>query len=134
MGQQISNPSVKHHRVPAAPFVAQKEGFSGQLGACMGAVGLMAHISLHPTPVLGPLQALPHASQAPARLRLPAARSAAPHPPLHAGADRLPGRALDPQIHRGCHHFPCHGKAQHCSVPQAVLARVLLQKKITLTF
>uniref|UniRef100_A0A8C4JAW9 Anion exchange protein n=1 Tax=Dromaius novaehollandiae TaxID=8790 RepID=A0A8C4JAW9_DRONO len=62
-------------------------------------------------PVLGPLQALPHAGQAPARLRVPAARAAAAHPPLHPGADRLPGRALDPQVHRGRYHLPRDGEA-----------------------
>uniref|UniRef100_A0A2K5IQE5 Anion exchange protein n=1 Tax=Colobus angolensis palliatus TaxID=336983 RepID=A0A2K5IQE5_COLAP len=57
-------------------------------------------------PVLGTLQALPDAGQAPAGPRLPEARAAAPDPPLHPGADPLPGGALDPQVHGGCHHLP----------------------------
>ncbi|XP_027478692.2 electrogenic sodium bicarbonate cotransporter 4 isoform X4 [Zalophus californianus] len=61
-------------------------------------------------PVLGTLQALPHAGQAPAGPRLPAARALAPDPPLHTGADTLPGGALDPQVHDGRHHLPGHGK------------------------
>uniref|UniRef100_A0A452T0J4 Anion exchange protein n=1 Tax=Ursus maritimus TaxID=29073 RepID=A0A452T0J4_URSMA len=52
-------------------------------------------------PVLGTLQALPDAGQAPAGPRLPAARAPAPDPPLHAGADTLPGGALDPQVQFG---------------------------------
>lgn len=81
-------------------------------------MGQKANTGLRPTAVLGPLQALPHAGQAPTRLRLPPARAAAPHPPLHAGADRLPGRPLDPQIHRGRYHLPRHGKA----IPRAATA------------
>lgn len=61
-------------------------------------------------PVLGSLQALPDAGQAPAGPRLPAARAPAPDPPLHPGADTLPGGAVDPQVHRGRHHLPRHGK------------------------
>uniref|UniRef100_Q9BY07-5 Isoform 5 of Electrogenic sodium bicarbonate cotransporter 4 n=1 Tax=Homo sapiens TaxID=9606 RepID=Q9BY07-5 len=64
-------------------------------------------------PVLGTLQALPDASQAPAGPCLPAARAAAPDPPLHPGADPLPGGALDPQIHGGCHHLPGHDPGPH---------------------
>lgn len=71
-------------------------------------------------PVLGTLQALPDASQAPARSRLPAARAPAPDPPLHLGADALPGGALDPQVHDGRHHLPSHGEvgpaSPSCSV------------------
>uniref|UniRef100_A0A2I3SJ57 Solute carrier family 4 member 5 n=1 Tax=Pan troglodytes TaxID=9598 RepID=A0A2I3SJ57_PANTR len=66
-------------------------------------------------PVLGTLQALPDASQAPAGPCLPAARAAAPDPPLHPGADPLPGGALDPQIHGGCHHLPGHVSLHHRS-------------------
>ena len=62
------------------------------------------------SPVLGSLQTLPDASQAPARPRLPAARAPAPDPPLHPGADTLLGCALGPQVHSGCHHLPSHGK------------------------
>lgn len=71
-------------------------------------------------PVLGTLQAVPDASQAPARSRLPAARAPAPDPPLHPGADALPGGALDPQVHDGRHHLPSHGEvgpaSPSCSV------------------
>lgn len=62
------------------------------------------------SPVLGSLQTLPDAGQAPARPRLPAARAPAPDPPLHPGADALLGCALDPQVHSGRHHLPSHGK------------------------
>uniref|UniRef100_A0A8C0KIW5 Anion exchange protein n=1 Tax=Canis lupus dingo TaxID=286419 RepID=A0A8C0KIW5_CANLU len=61
-------------------------------------------------PVLGALQALPNARQAPAGPRLPAACAPAPDPPVHLGADPLSGGALDPQVHGGCHHLPSHGK------------------------
>uniref|UniRef100_A0A8C1QAB1 Anion exchange protein n=1 Tax=Cyprinus carpio TaxID=7962 RepID=A0A8C1QAB1_CYPCA len=59
--------------------------------------------------VLGEDEAVPHASQAPARFCVPAARTPAARAPLHSGADHLFGRPLDPQVHYGCHHFPCHG-------------------------
>lgn len=62
------------------------------------------------SPVLGSLQTLPDAGQAPARPCLPAARAPAPDPPLHPGADTLLGCALDPQVHNGRHHLPSHGK------------------------
>ncbi|XP_070235927.1 electrogenic sodium bicarbonate cotransporter 4 isoform X5 [Bos mutus] len=67
-------------------------------------------------PVLGSLQTLPDARQAPARPCLPAARAAAPDPPLHPGADTLLGCALDPQVHNGRHHLPSHDPgSHHCS-------------------
>uniref|UniRef100_A0A673KUF7 Electrogenic sodium bicarbonate cotransporter 4-like n=1 Tax=Sinocyclocheilus rhinocerous TaxID=307959 RepID=A0A673KUF7_9TELE len=59
--------------------------------------------------VLGEDEAVPHASQAPARFRLPAARTPAARASLHSGADHLFGRPLDPQVHCGRHNFPCHG-------------------------
>lgn len=108
-------PFKKRRKAPDSPFWGLKRVYLGNLGAW--GVGPRANAGLRPTAVLGPLQALPHASQAPTRLRLPPARAVASHPPLHAGADRLPGRPLDPQIHRGRHHLPCHGKA----IPQAAL-------------
>lgn len=58
---------------------------------------------------MGEDEAVPHASQAPARFRVPASRTAAARAPLHSGADHLFGRPLDPQVHCGRHHFPCHG-------------------------
>ncbi|XP_025116589.3 electrogenic sodium bicarbonate cotransporter 4 isoform X6 [Bubalus bubalis] len=67
-------------------------------------------------PVLGSLQTLPDARQAPARPCLPAARAAAPDPPLHTGTDTLLGCALDPQVHNGRHHLPSHDPgSHHCS-------------------
>lgn len=74
------------------------------------------------SPVLGPLQAFPDASQAPARPCLPAARAPAPDPPLHPGASPLPGRALDPQVHSGCHHLPSHGKVTTGTPPWPALS------------
>ncbi|KAF6106310.1 solute carrier family 4 member 5 [Phyllostomus discolor] len=66
-------------------------------------------------PVLGTLQALPDARQAPAGPCLPAARAPAPDPPLHPGAGALPGGALDPQVHGGCHRLPGHVSLNsHC--------------------
>lgn len=62
------------------------------------------------SPVLGTLQAFPHASQAPAGPRLPAPCAPSPDPPVHPGADPLPSTALDPQINHGCHHLPSHGE------------------------
>lgn len=78
-------------------------------------------------PVLGTLQALPDAGQAPAGPRFPAARAPAPGPPLHAGADPLPSGALDPQVHGGRHHLPGHGKGGGgfpCLLGAFVLGRV----------
>uniref|UniRef100_A0A5F8GUD2 Solute carrier family 4 member 5 n=1 Tax=Monodelphis domestica TaxID=13616 RepID=A0A5F8GUD2_MONDO len=67
-------------------------------------------------PVLGALQALPDARQAPARLRVPAPRAPPPDPPLHPGAGPLPGCPLDPQVHRGRHHLPCDGETSTSSL------------------
>ncbi|TNM89386.1 hypothetical protein fugu_003620 [Takifugu bimaculatus] len=39
---------------------------------------------------------------------LPATRSPQEGPPLHLHPDPLLGSAVDPQVHRGCHHIPCH--------------------------
>lgn len=71
----------------------------------------MAWLSLPlSSPVLGSLQTLPDAGQAPAGPCLPAARAPAPDPPLHPGADTVLGCALDPQVYDGRHHLPSHGK------------------------
>uniref|UniRef100_A0A8C3R321 Anion exchange protein n=1 Tax=Cyanoderma ruficeps TaxID=181631 RepID=A0A8C3R321_9PASS len=101
----------RHHRLRADGDL----GFPGSYPEVHSHAGALRGLPLHGRgiaerhPVLGSLQAVPDAGQAPARLRVPAARPAAPHPPLHPGADRLPGRALDTQIHRGRHHLPRHG-------------------------
>lgn len=60
--------------------------------------------------VYGSSEAALDASETPARLHLPAPRPAAQGPPLHLPAGGVPGPPLDPQVHRGCHHLPCHGR------------------------
>lgn len=59
--------------------------------------------------VHGPPAAAPDAGQAPARPDLPAARPPETHPPLHLHPMPVLGPPLDPQVHCGCHHLPCHG-------------------------
>lgn len=59
--------------------------------------------------VHGPPAAAPDACQAPARPDLPAARPPETHPPLHLHPMPVFGPPLDPQVHCGCHHLPCHG-------------------------
>lgn len=65
-------------------------------------------------PVLGPLQTLLDARQAPAGLCLSSPCAPTPGPPLHTGADSLPGCALDPQVHSCCYHLPGHGEMGLC--------------------
>lgn len=65
-----------------------------------------------PGPVLGAHQALPDATQAPARLLLSAARASAAGPPVHPGPVGLLGCPLDPQINLPRHHFPSNGECK----------------------
>ena len=67
-------------------------------------------ITLLLPPVLGAHEAVPDARQAPAGLLLPAPRAPQTGAPLHPGADHLPGRPLDPQVHLPGHHLPRHGE------------------------
>lgn len=60
--------------------------------------------------VYGPSQTVSDASQTPARPDLPTTRSAQEGPPVHLHPDPVSGSALDPQVHRSCHYFPCDGK------------------------
>lgn len=60
--------------------------------------------------VYGPPEATSDACQAPARPDLPAACATAQSSPLHLRPAAVPGSAVDPQVHRGCHHLPCHGE------------------------
>lgn len=60
--------------------------------------------------VHGPPEAASDACQAPARPDLLAACATAKSSPLHLCPAAVPGSALDPQVHRGCHHLPCHGE------------------------
>lgn len=61
-------------------------------------------------PVHGSPEAAPDASEASAWLYLPAPRPAAQSPPVHLPAGAVPRPALDPQVNRGCYHFPSHGR------------------------
>lgn len=60
--------------------------------------------------VHGPPEAASDACQAPARPDLPAACATTQSSPLHLRPAAVPGSAVDPQVHRGCHHLPCHGE------------------------
>lgn len=60
--------------------------------------------------VHGPPEAASDACQAPARPDLLAACATAKSSPLHLCPAAVPGSALDPEVHRGCHHLPCHGE------------------------
>lgn len=60
--------------------------------------------------VHGSSQAASDAGETPAGPDLPATRSPQEGPPLHLLSDRLLGSALDPQVHCGRHHIPCHGR------------------------
>lgn len=73
-----------------------------------------------PVSVHGSPAAAPHACQAPTGLDLPAPRPSETNPPFHLHPGRVSGPPLDPQVHWGCHYFPCHGeKRQTCSQSQS---------------
>lgn len=60
--------------------------------------------------VLGALQTLLDAGQAPTRLCLPASRAPSKNPFVHYHSDCLLGHPLDPEIHSGSHYLPCDGR------------------------
>lgn len=66
--------------------------------------------------VHGPSPAAADAGQAPARPGVPAARPPQEGPPLHLHPGAVPGAALDPQVHRGSHHFPRHGERRDSAI------------------
>lgn len=72
--------------------------------------GFHFNISSFSFPVHGSSEAALDASKTPAWLYLPAPRPAAQGPPLHLPAGGMPGPPLDPQVHCGCYHIPCHGR------------------------
>lgn len=62
-------------------------------------------LSVHGSP-----EASSDACQAPARPDLPAACATAQSSFVHLRPAAVPGSALDPQVHCGCHNLPCHGE------------------------
>ncbi|CAG05390.1 unnamed protein product [Tetraodon nigroviridis] len=87
------------------------------------------HQLISPGPVLGAHQALPDATQTPARLLLSAPRASAAGPPVHPRPAGLLGCPLDPQIHLPRHHLPSNVLLRrHCSTLTTVSLRPSLSR------
>lgn len=110
-GVQVNGIILGHFTRFASQMKPYIESLGVQYPVCSHTCAVF-YIFLSFSAVHGSSEAASDACETSAGPDLPATRSPQEGPPLHLHPDPLLGSAVDPQVHRGCHHIPCHGETR----------------------